>query len=104
VPFAPDLIKDANDRLVMQIASAPLAFGRPIFAPPGVPADRIAALRQAVSDTYRDPAYLEDCAQQRLECSDPSSAAELTELLRSTYAASAGTRDRLREVYSGAQK
>src|SRR5262245_53616284 len=101
VPFAADLIKDENDRRVMQIASAPLTLGRPIFAPPGVPAERVAALRQAVADTYRDPAYLADCTQQHLECTDPSSGAELDDLLGRTYAASEATRARLRDIYSG---
>ena len=101
VPFAADLIKDENDRRVMQIASAPLALGRPIFAPPGVPAERVAALRKAVSETYRDPDYLADCAQQRLECTDPSSGTELTDLLASTYAASEATRARLQDIYGG---
>src|SRR5262249_41803886 len=101
VPFAGDLIKDENDRSVMQIASAPLALGRPIFAPPGVPAERVAALRKAVADTYRDPEYLADCAQQRLECSDSSSGAELSALLARTYAASDDTRTRLQDIYGG---
>ncbi len=101
VPFASDLIEDENDRRVMQIASAPLALGRPIFAPPGVPAERVAALRKAVSDTYRDPDYLADCAQQRLECTDPSSGTELAELIGNTYAASEATRKRLQEIYAG---
>lgn len=100
VPFAADLIKDEKDRLVMQIASAPIALGRPIFAPPGVPADRVAALRKAVSDTYRDPAYLADCAQQRLECTDPSSGADVADLIGKTYSASEGTRTRLQEIYA----
>jgi tripartite-type tricarboxylate transporter receptor subunit TctC len=101
VPFAPDIIADGNDRRVMQIASAPLALGRPIFAPPGVPVERVAALRKAVSDAYRDPDYLADCTQQRLECTDSSSGTELAELVNTTYAASEVTRKRLQEIYAG---
>lgn len=104
VPFAPDLISNEDDRRALRIASAPLALGRPIFAPPGVPEDRVAALRQAISETYRDPAYLEDCKQQHLECIDPSDSTELTDLVRNTYAASRATRDRLRDIYYGEHK
>ena len=45
VPFAPDLVTNDEDRLVMQAAFAPLALGRPLLMPPGVAAERVAALR-----------------------------------------------------------
>jgi len=47
VPFAPDLVANDGDRLVMQAAFAPLALGRPLLTPPGVaaPESRIRRLR-----------------------------------------------------------
>ena len=101
VPFATDIIKNDDDKRLMLIASAPLALGRPIFAPPGVPAERVAALRQAVADTYRDSDYLADCAQQRLECTSPASGADIADLVTNAYAASSATRKRLQDIYSG---
>jgi tripartite-type tricarboxylate transporter receptor subunit TctC len=68
VPYALDLIGHPLKRELMQVASAPLALGRPIAAPPDVPAERIAALRTALAETFRDPAYLSECATLRLEC------------------------------------
>src|SRR6185295_14152524 len=62
VPFTLDLIKDPAKRQIMEVASAPLALGWPIAAPPDVPADRVAALRAALAETFRDPEYLADCA------------------------------------------
>jgi len=41
-----------------------VAIGRPFAAPPGVPADRIAALRRAFDDTMKDPAFLADTRRQ----------------------------------------
>jgi tripartite-type tricarboxylate transporter receptor subunit TctC len=35
-------------------------LGRPFLAPPGVPADRAAALRKAFDDTMADPAFIAD--------------------------------------------
>jgi tripartite-type tricarboxylate transporter receptor subunit TctC len=99
-PFADDIITNEDDKRLMQIASTPLALGRPIFAPPGVPADRVQALQKAVSDTYRDPEYLADCKQQRLECSSPASGAELSAMLSGAYAASGAIRKRLQTIYS----
>ena len=37
---------------------ARLEYGRPFFLPPGVPADRVEALRRAFDATMKDPAYL----------------------------------------------
>src|SRR5207244_4986134 len=38
VPFALDLVRNGEDRLVMEAAFAPLALGRPFLLAPGVPA------------------------------------------------------------------
>ena len=54
VPFALDLITKPADRILLTAASAPLGLGRPYAAPPGIPADRLAALRAAMLATFRD--------------------------------------------------
>ena len=40
------------------------ALGRPISAPPGVPADRVKALRDAFSATMKDPVFLAEAGKQ----------------------------------------
>ena len=91
VPYAMDILQGHADRDLMQIASAPLALGRPLFAPPGVPTERVTALREAIAATYRDPEYLGDCTQQHLECTNPASASDLASLIQKAYAASVGS-------------
>ena len=39
----------------MSIKTAPLAIGRPLAAPPGIPADRAAILRDAIAKALKDP-------------------------------------------------
>jgi len=46
--------------------------GSAIVAPPGVPADRIQALRHAFDETVKDPNYIADAEKARLEV-DPTS-------------------------------
>ena len=75
------------------------ALGRPFGAPPGIPADRLAALRAAMMATFKDPAFLADCAKQRLECADPKSGEELGTLIGRAYAAPADVRKRLIGMY-----
>ena len=47
VPLALDLLKDPDDRKVLELIVLPQEFGRPFLAPPGVPADRMALYRKA---------------------------------------------------------
>jgi tripartite-type tricarboxylate transporter receptor subunit TctC len=98
VPFAMDVLKGDADRDLMQIASAPLALGRPLFAPPGVPTERVAALREAIAATYGDPEYLADCIHQRLECTNPASGSDLATLIENAYAAPLAVRQRLQDI------
>ena len=103
VPFALDLIDKEADKTLLRAASAPLALGRPFAAPPGVPADRLAALRAAMTATFQDPAFQGDCRQQRLECSDPKSGDELASLIRAVYETPPDIRTRLIDIYQQGQ-
>ena len=86
VPFADTLLKDKPAaRALMAVAAAPLAVGRPIMAPPEVPAARIKALRDGLAATLRDPAYLTECERQNLECNDPTSGEELRKIIVDAY-------------------
>jgi tripartite-type tricarboxylate transporter receptor subunit TctC len=99
VPFALDLVPNAADKTLLIAAAAPLGLGRPYAAPPGVPADRLAALRTAMSETFRDPGFQADCVQQRLECSDAKSGDEVAGLIRQAYGVPAEVRQRLVDIY-----
>ena len=99
VPFALDLIDNEADKILLRAASAPLVLGRPFAAPPGVPADRLDALRAAMMATFQDPAFRADCEQQRLDCSDPKSGEEIASLIRAAYGTPADIRKRLIDIY-----
>ena len=103
VPFALDLIQNADDRKVMELASAPLALGRPILAPPGVPAERVEILRSSLEATFKDPDYLADCAKQSIACDTALNGRQVAAILAASYAAPSAVRQRLVELYSGHQ-
>ena len=67
VPLALDLAKSAKDRQVMKLVFSRQVWGRPFFTTPGVPADRVAALRKAFDDTMKDPKFRADTEKQKLE-------------------------------------
>ena len=60
-------------------------MGRPFLAPPGVPADRAAALRKAFMDTMTDKDFLADTEKAKMEI-NPVSGEKLTELVTEIYA------------------
>ncbi len=53
-PFVMDMAKGEEDRDVLELVFAPQAFGRPFVMPPGVPAERVAAVRGAFAAAARD--------------------------------------------------
>ncbi|MDB5571546.1 MAG: Tripartite-type tricarboxylate transporter, receptor component TctC, partial [Hyphomicrobiales bacterium] len=55
VPLLQELATNEQDAAAMRLLSAPTAIGRPFFAPPGVPAERVKALRAAFDATMKDP-------------------------------------------------
>jgi len=99
VPIALDLLTNEADKTLLTAASAPLGLGRPFGAPPGIPVDRLAALRAAMMATFKDPAFLADCEKQRLECSNAKTGAELESLINRAYATPADIRKRLIDIY-----
>ncbi len=67
VPFITDYAKTDLDRHALELLMAPDAFAWPFIAPPGVPADRIALLREAFDATMTDPSFVADAKQVSLE-------------------------------------
>ena len=98
VPFAPDLVGNPDDKLLMQAAFAPLAIGRPLLMPPGVPADRVAAMRKALAETFADPEFLAEAAKIGLSVNDPRSGEDLLRVIEHAYDTPPQIVDRLRQL------
>jgi tripartite-type tricarboxylate transporter receptor subunit TctC len=58
VPLFRDLVATEEQRKIVDFIGLSLAMGRSVYAPPGIPADRLAALRTALIETVKDPAYI----------------------------------------------
>ena len=67
VPAIIDHVKTADDRKVFEFLFAPQEMGRPFFAPPGVPAERVQALRAAFAQTLKDPQFLAEAGKLGVE-------------------------------------
>ncbi|HKD27230.1 MAG TPA: hypothetical protein VKC66_15175 [Xanthobacteraceae bacterium] len=69
VPTARELAPDQDARALIEFAELSYKMSRPFAAPPGVPADRAEALRQAFDAVHSDRQYLEDAAKLKVEVS-----------------------------------
>jgi tripartite-type tricarboxylate transporter receptor subunit TctC len=67
VPLISDYARTPQDRRVFDLLFAPQDMGRPFYAPPNVPADRVKALRIAFERTLKDARYLADADRMGLE-------------------------------------
>jgi tripartite-type tricarboxylate transporter receptor subunit TctC len=67
VPRLTDLVTDPEDLQIAKLVTLPVAIGYNYWVAPGVPADRLAMLRQALEETTKDPEFLSDAKAQALE-------------------------------------
>jgi hypothetical protein len=85
VPLAVDFAKTPENRRVMELIYSSETFGRPYMMSPGVPAERVAALRQAFMTAMRDPELLAEAGKIGLVI-DPISGEELQALAEKIFA------------------
>ena len=64
VPYVLDLASNDEQRQALRFLYSAEAFGRPYAAPPGVPGERVAALRKAFTDTFADADFRADALRQ----------------------------------------
>ncbi len=97
VPTALEIMPDAASKQLFEIAFAEQVMGRPFVLPPGVPADRVKALREAFDKAVKDADLLADAKAQHMEI-DPVSGAAINALLDRVYAAPPEVVARIREL------
>ncbi|HMA51461.1 MAG TPA: tripartite tricarboxylate transporter substrate-binding protein [Magnetospirillaceae bacterium] len=85
VPLVTDLSDDPKVKAALRVIFSRQAMARPFAAPPGVPAERLTALREAFEATMRDPEFLDEAKKLELEVA-PVSGEEITQLVTEVYA------------------
>jgi tripartite-type tricarboxylate transporter receptor subunit TctC len=103
VPTARELAPDAKARELIVFAETPLlTMARPFVAPPGVPDDRVAALRMAFEAAHRDPDFLAEGDKLGVDIS-PASAAAMSRALDEMAHASPAVFDYMKRLMGGAK-
>ena len=80
-----DFAKTEEQRQVLRFFAGNTRLGRPLMAPPEVPAERVALLRRAFDATMKDAAFLKEAQTMGFEVS-PQSGEQIAALVRAALA------------------
>ncbi len=97
VPLVIDLAKTDEQRNILRLVFARQQIAYPFLAPPGVPQDRVEALRTAFLKAMADPELLADAQKARLEIL-PVSGSEVQKLVAELYATPAPVVEKASEM------
>ena len=100
LPETPTAIEAATDdmtRAMFRFYALKFQIARPVIAPPGVPPERVAALREAFDATMKDPLFLAEAGKIGLEIA-PLGGDEIGRLLAELEATPREVTDRLRKI------
>ena len=105
VPLTISFAKNEEDRQVMELIYSQNMFGRPYIMAPGIPADRVAALRKALASMVQDTAFLADAEKSRLDIA-PMGGEALQTLVAKLYALPPAVIERAKKslIYKGAAR
>lgn len=93
-PLLLQTVKSEEDRRFLEILLSRQVTAYPYAAPPGVPPERVATLREAFNQTMRDPDFLRESAKMGLEV-NPVSGERMQKLINEIFDLSPKLRKRL---------
>ena len=99
VPLLFEFIHSPKDRAAAELLLAPQFGGRPFITGPGVPPERLAALRKAFEASLRDPELLQDAAKRQLEVQFISGA-EISDVIAQAFKSPPDIVERVRKIYN----
>src|SRR5215813_12157358 len=67
VPLLLELVSEERDRKLITFVSAETAISRALVTAPGVPAERVTALRRAFDATMKDPQFLAEAEKAKMD-------------------------------------
>jgi tripartite-type tricarboxylate transporter receptor subunit TctC len=85
IPLALDYVSNDEDRRVMELAFSVLHYSRVFSTAPGVPPERVAALREAFRLTMADPGFIADANRTMSDALQPATHDALQEFVTDAY-------------------
>jgi tripartite-type tricarboxylate transporter receptor subunit TctC len=102
VPTVLDVAGSPEQQAILKLVIARQTMARPFVAPPGLPPQRLTALRQAFDATMQDPEFLADANRQGLDVR-PVTGAAADALIAEVYATAPDVVRRAAEYMKEAQ-
>jgi len=99
VPSVAELAGDKEQQDMLNVILAPNLAGRPFLAPPGVPRDRMDALRNAFNAMTRDGGFLGDAQRLGMDI-EPANGEDIESVVKHIYASPADLIARTRTTVS----
>jgi tripartite-type tricarboxylate transporter receptor subunit TctC len=96
-PTLMDLVSSPQDRRIVALVMDRVVLGRPVVAPPGLAADRLALLRTAFRQAMDDPELRAEAEKLRLAI-DPTFGEEAQTLIERLYASPTDVVERMRRI------
>jgi tripartite-type tricarboxylate transporter receptor subunit TctC len=100
LPLITDFVHEATERAVLELILAGGLWGRPFGLPPGVPKDRVAALRKAFAEMMNDPEFKAEAGKLDLDL-DMMGGEQISEVLEKAYASPPNILDAARAAIAG---
>ena len=97
VPSVYDFARTDDDRQVLDLLFGWRVLGRPIAAPPGIPTERLSALRKAFTVAMNDKRFIADAAKAQLDIA-PAPGEEVANLVARLFSHSKDTIRRAADV------
>jgi tripartite-type tricarboxylate transporter receptor subunit TctC len=101
IPTAVELARNDDERAVLSAIMNASEVGTAFFTSPGVPPDRLAALRRAFDETMKDPEFLAEAQRIRLGVT-PMSGEEVQKLVAQVSSLSPALLEKVRAAYPAA--
>ena len=101
VPTAVELARNDEERQVLSAIMNASEVGTAFFTTPGIPPERLAALRHAFDETVKDPEFLAEAEKVRLGVS-PMTGEEVHKLVAEVSGLSPALLEKVRAVYPAA--
>lgn len=96
-PLVVELAQQPIERQILEVIFSQQTTAWPIVMPPGVPAERVEAMRAAFDASVVDPDFIAEAAKQKLML-NPMSGRQIHELLESVYQTPQQILDRVVEL------
>lgn len=87
VPLVLEYARSDAERAALRLLSSTSALSRPLLGPPGVPDDRVAALRAAFDATMKDTGFLADAKKSGMDIK-PMSGVEIQKIVQQIVSSS----------------